>query len=128
MTLAVCTSPVARETRETSFWPEQNPRSFGQERRSRFQRQRYTETVMSLPLTHRVEGRVSQRLLLPPPRVTRVLLEERRTCQVAVVSPLPGEGRLLSPGQLTQRAIMITALMEEILSRTEAVPHGGINE
>ena len=83
---------------------------------------------MSLPVTHRVKGRVSQRLLLPPPGATRVLMEERHTCQVAVISPLPGEERSLSPGQLAQRAVTITSLMHEILSRSEAVPHGGINE
>ena len=56
------------------------------------------------------------------------LMEAHRICQVAVISPLPGDGPSLSPKQLTERATVVTALMEEILSRTRAVPHGGLNE
>ena len=84
---------------------------------------------MSLPLTARMEGRPGRRLLLLPPGATgTVLMETHHICQVTVVSPLPGDGQSLSPASLTERAETITALMREILSRTEAVPHGGINE
>ena len=55
-------------------------------------------------------------------------METHHICQVTVVSPLPGDGQSLSPASLTERAEKITAQMREILSRTEAIPHGGINE
>ena len=55
-------------------------------------------------------------------------MEAHHICQVTVVLPLPGDGQLLSPASLTERVVTITALMKEILSRAEAVPHGGINE
>ena len=55
-------------------------------------------------------------------------MEAHHICQVTVVLPPPGDGQSLSPASLTERAETITVLMKEILSRTEAVPHGGINE
>ena len=84
---------------------------------------------MSLPLTERMDGCTGRRLLLLPPGAEGMgLMEAHRICQVAVISPLPGDGPALSPENLTERARAITALMEEILSRTRAVPHGGLNE